>query len=92
MAEAGFVVESEWPKTPHSLIDPQYDSERERYTTRTVEFFKKVVRRQGDEPSQRYGTVGWPALSAGKALIRAKTLCTYQIEENQDTCRDIGYQ
>ena len=48
LVEAGFAVESEWPKTPHNPFnDPRYDSEGERYTTRTVEFFNKIVSQSG---------------------------------------------
>ena len=47
LKDAGFIVESEWPETPHGAVnDPRYKSEYERYTTRTLRFFTEVVSRK----------------------------------------------
>ena len=81
---AGFEVETDWPRTPHtSRGDPQYSSEFRKYIKRTIEF---MIARDGNDDgviegaqpntldASWFGRISWltsmylAALAAGEAM------------------------
>jgi pimeloyl-ACP methyl ester carboxylesterase len=46
MQNAGFIVETEWPYTPHGSKDKKYKSEFEKYPKHAVKFFLQHIHRE----------------------------------------------
>ena len=44
LKDAGYIVDSEWPRTPHSPHDIEFRSEFEKYSRSAVEFFLHVIK------------------------------------------------
>lgn len=48
LAKSGYRVETGWPKTPHGNPGGQYDAEFQQYTVQTIDFFSRMIPKQGE--------------------------------------------